>query len=265
MTYNTYPQRFQKLLQHGSDNLMRTKKFSLDYEKMGFTQDDAKLLTEIALDNNLEFFNAEDEKIAYAPPHAIMALAQLKIVEPFEAILERIEFFEEDDYYLNAALRYFTALGNQKTDTLIQYFLDKTKSHYNRMLVYESLEKTVLNYPDLTKKIEKASVEYLQRDDELFDSLNAVVIFTLIDISKAQHIELIRKVFATKPVDIFYDGDLEDIEIRLGLREKRATKRKKMFDFMDLVEEDNTEKIGRNEPCPCGSGKKYKKCCLKKG
>ncbi len=24
-----------------------------------------------------------------------------------------------------------------------------------------------------------------------------------------------------------------------------------------------TKKVGRNEPCPCGSGKKYKKCCLK--
>ena len=24
------------------------------------------------------------------------------------------------------------------------------------------------------------------------------------------------------------------------------------------------KKIGRNEPCPCGSGKKYKKCCLRK-
>lgn len=24
-------------------------------------------------------------------------------------------------------------------------------------------------------------------------------------------------------------------------------------------------KVGRNEPCPCGSGKKYKKCCLGKG
>jgi len=23
-----------------------------------------------------------------------------------------------------------------------------------------------------------------------------------------------------------------------------------------------TEKVGRNDPCPCGSGKKYKKCCL---
>ena len=26
------------------------------------------------------------------------------------------------------------------------------------------------------------------------------------------------------------------------------------------------EKVGRNDPCPCGSGKKYKKCCyLKQG
>ena len=24
------------------------------------------------------------------------------------------------------------------------------------------------------------------------------------------------------------------------------------------------EKTGRNDPCPCGSGKKYKKCCLPK-
>jgi preprotein translocase subunit SecA len=23
----------------------------------------------------------------------------------------------------------------------------------------------------------------------------------------------------------------------------------------------NSEKVGRNDPCPCGSGKKYKKCC----
>ena len=22
------------------------------------------------------------------------------------------------------------------------------------------------------------------------------------------------------------------------------------------------EKVGRNDPCPCGSGKKYKKCCI---
>lgn len=24
------------------------------------------------------------------------------------------------------------------------------------------------------------------------------------------------------------------------------------------------EKVGRNDPCPCGSGKKYKQCCMLK-
>ena len=26
----------------------------------------------------------------------------------------------------------------------------------------------------------------------------------------------------------------------------------------------SSRKIGRNDPCPCGSGKKFKKCCLGK-
>jgi uncharacterized protein YecA (UPF0149 family) len=33
---------------------------------------------------------------------------------------------------------------------------------------------------------------------------------------------------------------------------------------MPNIKEYYTKKkirIGRNEPCPCGSGKKYKKCC----
>jgi hypothetical protein len=38
--------------------------------------------------------------------------------------------------------------------------------------------------------------------------------------------------------------------------------------FEEHIPEDvgtvkNVQKVGRNEPCPCGSGKKYKKCCLK--
>lgn len=40
--------------------------------------------------------------------------------------------------------------------------------------------------------------------------------------------------------------------------------------FVDLVQNEMKEnmeaysKVGRNDPCPCGSGKKYKKCCLEK-
>jgi hypothetical protein len=34
-------------------------------------------------------------------------------------------------------------------------------------------------------------------------------------------------------------------------------------DRKNIVEKDGMENIGRNDPCPCGSGKKYKKCCGK--
>lgn len=40
--------------------------------------------------------------------------------------------------------------------------------------------------------------------------------------------------------------------------EKRREIQKQWRDSKTIVKE---QKIGRNDPCPCGSGKKYKKCC----
>ncbi len=37
-----------------------------------------------------------------------------------------------------------------------------------------------------------------------------------------------------------------------------------MQDVADHAELSQSTKIGRNDPCPCGSGKKYKKCCAGK-
>ncbi len=34
------------------------------------------------------------------------------------------------------------------------------------------------------------------------------------------------------------------------------------FDETDVIDFKSGNKIGRNDPCPCGSGKKFKKCCL---
>jgi len=39
--------------------------------------------------------------------------------------------------------------------------------------------------------------------------------------------------------------DITDLEILLNPRKPMITE----------------DKVGRNDPCPCGSGKKYKKCC----
>ncbi len=32
-------------------------------------------------------------------------------------------------------------------------------------------------------------------------------------------------------------------------------------DFNPQITQRNVNKVGRNDPCPCGSGKKAKKCC----
>jgi preprotein translocase subunit SecA len=50
-------------------------------------------------------------------------------------------------------------------------------------------------------------------------------------------------------------------------RREEIQRRKRIFDQLGGEDGDSkpvvrqAEKVGRNDPCPCGSGKKYKKCC----
>jgi len=50
-------------------------------------------------------------------------------------------------------------------------------------------------------------------------------------------------------------------EIVESLSEKRLAWAKRMGFVNSMVSIRTTPKIGRNDWCPCGSGKKYKKCC----
>lgn len=54
--------------------------------------------------------------------------------------------------------------------------------------------------------------------------------------------------------DQMNNGELEDKHIEID-REKSRTK-------LRLIPRTVDKKPGRNDQCPCGSGKKYKKCCL---
>ncbi|MBI4805992.1 MAG: preprotein translocase subunit SecA [Desulfovibrio sp.] len=69
---------------------------------------------------------------------------------------------------------------------------------------------------------------------------------------------------------------LSRLQIRAEVREEEFTHKEKASDLQYHGAEDGTEKkaqpkkraapkVGRNDPCPCGSGKKYKKCCGAKG
>ncbi len=54
-------------------------------------------------------------------------------------------------------------------------------------------------------------------------------------------------------------------EIKQNIERKEISKEKRTNDGKDAVKKTpkKSKKIGRNDPCPCGSGKKYKQCCGK--
>ena len=89
----------------------------------------------------------------------------------------------------------------------------------------------------------------------------------LVDLNALEMLDHIREAFIQGDVDISVAGELEEVEIALGVRERRSTPPPN-YDWLGLPPPDqpfrNQDKVGRNEPCPCGSGKKYKKCCLNK-
>ncbi|MGZ6276813.1 MAG: SEC-C metal-binding domain-containing protein, partial [Syntrophales bacterium] len=73
----------------------------------------------------------------------------------------------------------------------------------------------------------------------------------------ASGISQIRKAFGLKKFreicQAIYDSLAKDLQAHVHLEEFTE----------DKTVVRGTEKVGRNDPCTCGSGKKYKKCCGK--
>jgi preprotein translocase subunit SecA len=57
---------------------------------------------------------------------------------------------------------------------------------------------------------------------------------------------------------------VDEIEIAFQRKKKKELEQARMAGAGDMQVQQvvrSGEKVGRNDPCPCGSGKKYKKCC----
>lgn len=64
----------------------------------------------------------------------------------------------------------------------------------------------------------------------------------------------------------------ENVEAEAELKDKvdearMERERRRIIEYVNSHKQvvRDGKKIGRNDPCPCGSGKKYKNCCLASG
>lgn len=79
------------------------------------------------------------------------------------------------------------------------------------------------------------------------------------DIRKA--IKSANKIYPSEALN-YDDGDISDVEAHYEYLLEHTEIMAKMGKDQKFNKPKLSNKIGRNDSCPCGSGKKYKKCCM---
>ncbi len=168
-------------------------------------------------------------------------------------------------------------------------------------LVYIS-EKQVQYKEQIINELKKLIDFYIKNGNDILLShptLNAFIGICVLDFKIYELEPYIKELYKNDLMDISVMGDMADFEKKLSEeKERNPYKSRKLlqgtsvyenFNILDEIFNKNTDnetfnedllkndefenqsnapisnkKVGRNDPCPCGSGKKYKKCCLRK-
>jgi len=260
--YERYPEPVKKLLELGEAE--RKNDWS-EYSQMGFAEKDIPKLIEMFDDLDLEEADSDSPYI-WAPVHAWRTLGVLKAKEAIRPIINRLDEIFNDDWASEELPRVLGLIGEDCIEPLSKYIYDKSKAENAIINAMHALQQVGENYPDKKDEVIKIFSDYLDNASAKYPDLNGFAVLYLIELNAESAIESIRCAFERNIVEIGIPGDLEDVEIALGLRLFRSTPRPKYNrQSTPPIEPDISTgkvKIGRNDPCPCGSRKKYKKCCL---
>ena len=94
-------------------------------------------------------------------------------------------------------------------------------------------------------------IEGFDMFDEMVNSIKRDVVKILLNINRVQNLERKQTVKITK----------QELQETAESLRKNMPKESKEVTHTPIV--NNGPSVGRNDPCPCGSGKKYKQCCGK--
>ena len=248
----------------------------------------------------IDFYEYSEEP--FAPVHALFLLGDLEAEESLPVVLEMMQ--QNEDYYDEIFGDIFTEagwipllkLGKNRLDLLADYLTLPGTYTYFRATVSEALEQVWLHFPD--KRLE---VEYIIRDlldylieatpdDNVIDSdFNGFLISGILHLNLVQFLPQTKKLYEKGYVSTSICGTFEDVErdikddIRRPPQKRDLKNTKELYNQLSTIMGESpsrfdadpfepkiqpvvhtSKKIGRNDPCPCGSGKKYKKCCLHK-
>ncbi len=94
----------------------------------------------------------------------------------------------------------------------------------------------------------------------MFDSINREVAETIFRVQPMKEEVRIKSVFDSVPKKMIHN-DFTSLGAGAAVPPADAVAAAKPAAISDAPIHHDGPKVGRNDPCPCGSGKKYKKCC----
>jgi hypothetical protein len=266
----TYTKPVSRFLSFGECKSMRDWP---DYLHLGFTAEHVPDLIRMATDKDLLWAKGDSREV-WAPLYAWRTLAQLKAAEAIDPLIGLFNVLSDDDWACSELPKVMACLGSNAIGPLTQFLLNTSNQEFARTTAGDSLAKLGELHPEFRERCVVALNACLELQSPNLPALNGLLVGNLLDLNAKESINVIRKAFANNIVDLQVVGDVEDVEIELGLRQQRDTPRPRLWpmpgwmhnpegDLETLLRHTSSHvKIGRNEPCPCGSGKKYKKCCL---
>ncbi|MDO4869584.1 MAG: SEC-C metal-binding domain-containing protein [Bacillota bacterium] len=153
-------------------------------------------------------------------------------------------------------------IENQTEDTFQEFWEEYSGAEtkiYSDILDHPA-EKMTGTLGELAAKYEVRPVIFMGFLDGINESIKTPNDFQNFDENSQVEVEII-------PETLFYNMLKADADYLYGLEQwESILGEEKMVEIAKKYKQSKTvrresPKIGRNDPCPCGSGKKYKHCC----
>ncbi len=201
-----------------------------DYSALGF--DEADIETLLTMVGN-EALNQADETSCevWAPLHAWRALGQIGSAKAVEPLLALFDALAHDDWALPELSQVMGMIGTPAIPALARYLNEPEHDEFARIMAMDGLFEITARHPQQRDNTIRILRDYISRPDKDARYLNGLTVSRLIDLEAKEAIAEIRELFAMHCIDITYNGDLEDVEILLGLRDERATPKPDYYDL----------------------------------
>jgi len=199
-----------------------------DYLQYGFKKTDVPALLEMIADASLNYSDEESLEV-WAPLHAWRTIGQIGCPTAIPALINMFSDFLDDDWALTEFPTVMAMLGGEGIEPLIIYFKDTTHNEFCRGIAIDSLSGIAQREPFYRNQIIAYFQAYMKSPEHSATGLNGHLISCLIDLNAKDLITDIRRMYELGCVDLLCCGDIEEVEIEMGLRFKRSTPKPNYF------------------------------------